>query len=184
VIRQAQFDALVESKWREFVRYAREHCRQAHPEICQLLGEDGVAAKVESGLRQARSFGFYNGDDLCRYLDLLFIEGDQLLAQPWAVQILGFADYAPSTRLDLLERTARRVRNGLPVALPFLDEEEEVPNTSEEEMTAEEEEDIETLPDASWPEPAEAPVPPPVVMQPPDASCSTPPADAEPGRDY
>lgn len=148
LIRREQMEVLAAARWRDFASLATRHCRVRHPEICDPLSDDALQLRVDSGLRRARSHGFEQSADLMRFLDMLLRIGPDADKQPWVAAILAQSKYAPSTRMDLIFRTAE--------ARTLPPEPEPAPRA---------------LPDATWPEPEPRPVPPPAVLVPPDESC-------------
>jgi len=138
VIRREQMEAFAAARWRGFASLAAMHCRARHPEECAELDDQSLQSVVDSALRRARSHGFDQAQDLIRYLDMYFIMGPGADQEPWVAAILSQSKYSPSTRMDLLFRTAEAQSRPAEPEVPALE-----------------------LRDVTWPEPKPQPVPPP-----------------------
>ena len=95
-----------EASWRDFRYTAFRYCREAHPELCDALGDQAVWCYVDWGLRKARAYGFILAADLCRYLALMFQLDPRFDELPWVCDVIADKEYWPASRLDYVERLA------------------------------------------------------------------------------
>ena len=164
VIREAQMRALAEANWRAFENMACRHCWECHPVPCEAIGEDGVWSYVWTGLSKARAYGFEKAPDLLLFLSLMLTAGPDFDETAWAQEILRDPEYSPSVRAWYLRDEAMRQLNGL--------EEPPAEGTAQTSGAAAAEAASEPkAPENGWPEWPPEPVPPPVVLEPPQESC-------------
>jgi hypothetical protein len=74
-----------------FQETCRQHARTFWPGQCDDLGEDGLNARVQLAIDRAAQFGIEAERDVARFLDLLFVWGDDFAeSEPtaWARDIL------------------------------------------------------------------------------------------------
>jgi len=107
VVRAEQRTAMWPSLLRQRVT---AHVREGYPEDYAILGAETVKAAVDLGIARAAQHGFEQGDDVEKYVDLMFLLGayfDEDPLYPWAVHILNDPGLAsPSIRIHNLEVTA------------------------------------------------------------------------------
>jgi hypothetical protein len=108
VIRSEQMRTLEEAR---FLEWLRDHLTRFFPERCLKLGPDAVNRTIVNGLRRARSYGFREPADLCRFLDLMLAfdpEFDRHESFPWASELLHAPEITdPTARMDLLTAAAK-----------------------------------------------------------------------------
>ncbi|MDX2060420.1 MAG: hypothetical protein SFV24_21600 [Gemmatimonadales bacterium] len=86
--------------------------REGYPQDFQILGAEQVGRVVDLGIARAAEHGFVQGDEVEKYVDLMFLLGshfdeDPLL--PWAAHILTDQGLAsPWIRITTLEVTAAK----------------------------------------------------------------------------
>ncbi len=87
------------------------HVRRAFPRRFARQGEQEVRRRVRQGLAAAADCGIVEEYDLCRYVDLVFLLGDEfgVAGRPrWAAEILRDIGLSPTARLDrIVERVVR-----------------------------------------------------------------------------
>ena len=107
IIRDSQIQAMKEAI---FVRWLKEHVTSFFPERCAHLGDKGVGEDIQYGIARAKSYGFSDEADICRYVDVMFAfhrDFDKDDSLPWASDILSNADLAqPNIRIELLTNAA------------------------------------------------------------------------------
>jgi hypothetical protein len=107
VIRDAVWEELGEAALADFVTRVRLHLRRFFPEQCEALGEKRLGQLVETGIAQARSYGFGTEREVCKYIDLMCVFGDDFDRLPWARRILeSRLPSDPDERMRRLHATA------------------------------------------------------------------------------
>lgn len=113
VIRQAQLEALSDAADQDFARRLADKLRRFWPDTCEELGPARLHARITRGLERARAHGASQASDLQRYLNLMFLLGEDFdtdPAIPWARDYLT-APGPISTRLvQLSERALAEAR--------------------------------------------------------------------------
>jgi hypothetical protein len=106
-IRRAQLAAMERHLRRAFEELMVGHLREHFFDDCLLLGDDGLRNRIHDGIRRAAAWKISVERDVCAYLDLMFLFGDEFdsdPALPWARRIL--ADSAADDRVERLRAAA------------------------------------------------------------------------------
>ncbi len=86
--------------------------RDGYPQDAEILGATQIGQVVDLGIARAAEHGFVQGDEVEKYVDLMFLFGsyfDEDPLQPWAAHILNDpALTSPWIRITNLEGTAAR----------------------------------------------------------------------------
>jgi hypothetical protein len=117
IIRKQQIETLEVHAREKFIRVMRRHLGNAFPDQCASLGEEGLRARIESGMAKAEAFGLLAEQDVAGLIHFTFEAGadfDQRPELEWAVAVLRDAEPAPSERVDRLfaEWASRRPPGG------------------------------------------------------------------------
>ena len=86
-MRQAHMQAFAETSKKSFENRMVEHLNKHFPEHCDKLGEEGVRETIRYGIDRAASYDITAERDVCKYIDLMFVFGqdfDQDEKYPWA----------------------------------------------------------------------------------------------------
>ena len=115
-IRQAQMDVLAEMSWQAFYEQFHAHAVKAFPDRCRGADRETMMETIRGGRARAERHGLSAERDISRYLNLMFLFGDDFDANPafgWALQILEDASIgSPADRFELLYYEAGRRREG------------------------------------------------------------------------
>jgi len=101
-IRKAQMKALEKEQLEVQIR---AHLAECFPQHCEALGPAGTREAVRYGIERARTYGFEAESDLCQYIDLMFLFGQDFEEAPelaWAGEIL--KDRSPESPGDRMRR--------------------------------------------------------------------------------
>lgn len=108
VIRNEQMRSIEEAR---FLEWLKQHLTRFFPERCHELGPEAASRTIADGLARARSYGFREPADLCRFLDLMFAFGldfERDESFPWASELLHAPEITnPTERMDLLTAAAK-----------------------------------------------------------------------------
>jgi len=91
LIREAQFNAMLEDRWQTFATAAVGSVRRHLPEDFDRLGEPGVLALLAPALRKSRRYGLVRDCDVLGFLTLLAAMGpdfDEREENQWMRDIL------------------------------------------------------------------------------------------------
>lgn len=87
-----QLDALAVGAEARFERQMLAQLRKVWPEQCEERGEEGVRRSIRAGLERARSYGFSRGNDVARYIHLMYAVTDDFdtheRVPPWVGRLL------------------------------------------------------------------------------------------------
>lgn len=90
-IRPDQQEALEQTSEERFRAERRAHAARFWPDECAALGAEGVEARIQRALDDCAEHGITIERDVARYVDLLFVWGDDFAISrktPWARGIL------------------------------------------------------------------------------------------------
>ena len=90
-IRQEQLDKFSRSEVRKFEDWVYEHLRKFFADQCAADGEEGIRDRIRYGIRRAARYGITSQRDVCKYIDLIMILGQDFEMGsrfPWAMEIL------------------------------------------------------------------------------------------------
>lgn len=100
-IRDEQMKAFEEPLREEFLRRATQFLR-GHFERCKQMPREELDALAEKGLLQAQSYGIVTERDVCKFLGVTAVLGDELAARyDWARRILQ-SDAGPTLKVNRL----------------------------------------------------------------------------------
>jgi hypothetical protein len=113
VIRQQHKDTFGKIARDRFACRALAHCRRVFKENCKKMGDPAVRERIDRGIKAADGYGVRKEHDVVRYIDLMFILGDDFdtsRSSPWAKRILTCEDLGGTTKMDrLYERTEKEL---------------------------------------------------------------------------
>jgi hypothetical protein len=116
VIRKDQLQALAASRRKDFERRLLSHLRKWFPGETAELGETGLLAWISHGQQCAAAYGFVSERDICKYLDLMLVFGQDFDTDPkhaWASAFLrGKSLHSPGVRMSRLIAAALRQSGG------------------------------------------------------------------------
>lgn len=103
--------ALAEETRAAFEHTVAAKLRQFWPDECRGLSDDALNARIRRGIDRALSYGIRSKPDVQRYLNLVFLLGDDFDADyPWAAAFLQEPG-APAVRIArLCEYAIRQLR--------------------------------------------------------------------------
>ncbi|QSQ19121.1 hypothetical protein JY651_27645 [Pyxidicoccus parkwayensis] len=87
VIRKTQLDALAGALDEAFAQRLADKMRRFWPRTCEAMGPAQLEARIAHGLERARAHGAREEVDIQRYLNLMFLLGDDFdtdSSLPWA----------------------------------------------------------------------------------------------------
>lgn len=102
IIRKAQMDAFAAAALTERVC---DHVKEFFPERCASFSSQDLRQFVATGIKKAALYGFNASPEVCQYVDLMFLLGDEFDTDPslrWAANLLRKGGYTPELRMDLL----------------------------------------------------------------------------------
>jgi len=102
-IRKDQFDAMDHDVR---VRNIGDIIRKAFPDACEQLGSALLTERIETGLQKAESHGITELSEVTRFVQLMFVFGEDFDAADWAATILHWTDVANEFKLQALEKRA------------------------------------------------------------------------------
>lgn len=114
VVRQDQIAVFSNHSNRKFEDSMVRHLNENFPSWSASAGECAVRETVRRGIRQSSTYGITSQRDVCRYVDLMVVFGndfDHDPQLPWASRILNDAFYRdPTTKTEALHDEAMRQR--------------------------------------------------------------------------
>lgn len=91
-------------KFKQFIKEMETHLITCFvPQSQALIEQNQFTSWVENNIEQAQSFGFITELDICRYLNVAIVQGENVTDQPWFQGIIA-ESYFPSTKANLLEQ--------------------------------------------------------------------------------
>lgn len=105
VIRDAQVTALGAAVVDRFIERMVRHAETHFPDACRGAGREGTRRAVEHGVRRALGYGITACDEVCKYLNVMFVFGlrfDEDAELPWARAVL--EDRGPPRKSSKVER--------------------------------------------------------------------------------
>ena len=116
IIRREQKDRCAAQVRAVFEERMLTHLEAVFGQRCESMGRAGVRQMVRHGIEQAGSYGISAEREVCKYIDLMFIFGEQYdvdPALPWAAEILNDEHETPPkmerlfpAALEFIEGTA------------------------------------------------------------------------------
>lgn len=103
VIRKSQMDEFTKFELKKFEDSVVLHLRQDLPEKVKGLPEETLRDIIQRGISVAEDYGIRIEDDVKRYIDLMFILGqdfDTSEESIWAGELLKKEEMEPEGRLD------------------------------------------------------------------------------------
>jgi len=112
VIRDGQLGEIEkEMKEDQFKRRLLKAMQKAWPARCAALGENGLKAWINSGVKRALNQNIKNHNNITRYIHLMFLLGrEDFETAPetsWAGQILAWQNASEEFRLAAVEKRAK-----------------------------------------------------------------------------
>jgi len=112
VIRDGQLGKIEkEIKEDQFKKRLFEAMPKAWLAKCAALGENGLKARIDSGIKKALSQNIQKHDNITRYIHLMFLLGredfDTAPKTSWAGQILAWENASEEFRLAAVEKRAK-----------------------------------------------------------------------------
>ena len=122
VIRQAQVDALIDERLREFRSWMLRHLREHFAAQLQDKSDDDLRTLIDDGLCRARRFGLDRRTSLCSFIDLMVLFGpgfENKREYPWVARALDDTRLVnPDARMAMMMRYAIDWLHGSLPALP------------------------------------------------------------------
>jgi hypothetical protein len=109
-IRQAQINAFSQVEVQKFEDWMVQHLNRFFPSQSKSAGEVQLRDTIRYGIRRAASYGITDRRDVCKYIDLAVVLGqdfDTGRRSRWAAQILGQRS-SPAVRMKSLLTAAKR----------------------------------------------------------------------------
>ncbi len=103
VIRQEQERILAQYAAERFVEQACGHLHKCWPEQCEARGEEAVRTSVQMALKRAKRYGITTQRGIIRFLDVMYLLGDNFDTNPelaWATGILAHATMPAWAKAD------------------------------------------------------------------------------------
>ncbi len=111
-LRNEQIQLFEDIALEEFITKLLAHLREFFPEPCDSLGEIELRQVCRYGARTGKRYGLESEQDLCKYLNLMFVFGwdfDTNPTFPWAQRILNDPDVSgPTLRINRLYLEAQQ----------------------------------------------------------------------------
>lgn len=111
VIRKYQMDEFTKYELKKFEDFMVRHLKQDLSKKVKGLPEETLRDMIQRGVSVAEEYGIRIEDDVKRYIDLMFILGEDFDVSPetsWAGELLRKEEMEPEERLnkifDLIER--------------------------------------------------------------------------------
>lgn len=105
-IRQEQMEEFNRCEAVKFENRMVEHLEENFPEECEEMGEEAVRETIRYGISRADSYGIEFEQDVCNYVNLMFVLGrdfDTDPGLPWAKRILNDPELDhPTDKMDAL----------------------------------------------------------------------------------
>jgi hypothetical protein len=109
-LRNDQVRALSEAANTRFENRMMVHVQKFFPRERSALGEDGTRNLIREGMRQAPQYGFHNEREVCQYIDLMVVWGQDFATNerlPWARALLTDPTLTdPAWKMSRLYKTA------------------------------------------------------------------------------
>lgn len=112
VIRDRQMDSLEKHAHEQFERRMTSHLKRFFPSEYEKAGEPATTEMIRRGIQNASGLGFKSERDVCLYLSLMYVFGEDFETNPelgWVPAILG--DEAiddPSEKIERLYEAAAK----------------------------------------------------------------------------
>ena len=103
VIRKSQMDEFVKYELKKFEDFMVSHLRQELPEKVKDVPEEILRNIIQKGISVAENYGIRIEDDVKRYIDLMFILGEDFDTSEesiWAGELLKKEEMEPEERLN------------------------------------------------------------------------------------
>ncbi len=105
ILRQDQLRALGARRQQNFEDRLLTHVRKYFPEQTRDLEDPSLRGLLRQGLERAKGHGFRTEQDLCKYVNLIFVFGldfDAATDSPWARRILDNREIGPTLKINRL----------------------------------------------------------------------------------
>lgn len=115
VIRPSQMHALGEPRRKRLRQELAGSLRKHWPEECAALGEAGLMERVRLGVERGRRYGLQEARDFARYLNLMFLLGEEFDTDPrypWAAAFLKDRGVATARMEQLSAYAVRMLKKG------------------------------------------------------------------------
>jgi hypothetical protein len=106
IIRSQQMATFGDASGTSYENRTVVHLRKCFPEQCQKLDENRIRQLITLGIERAQRYGIVTERDVCLYIDLMFMFGEDYDTSPklpWASEILNDPHRTdPSRKIDYL----------------------------------------------------------------------------------
>jgi hypothetical protein len=108
-IRKAQWEALVDDRYRELCAWLSPHLREHFGRTLAHTSDAALQSLIADSVERARALGAASSEAVCRFVHLRVVFGPGLEAQPWAAPVLDSPLLAAEQKIALLHRRASDV---------------------------------------------------------------------------
>jgi len=91
IIRQEQMDEFIRIAAKSFEDWMLVHLKNFFPDEYQALGDPEIRETIKYGIGKAESYGITTEREVCKYIDLMFVLGQDFDTNPdlpWVQEIL------------------------------------------------------------------------------------------------
>lgn len=101
-IRKEQMAICAEAMTKSFETRMMAHIRRFFPKRYLSLGESGARETIRCGMSRAAAYAIRGERDLCKYIDLMMVLGQDFDRSPWATSILTDSSKTPDIKVCCL----------------------------------------------------------------------------------